>query len=134
MNQSRNVVSGGVRTVCYRFSQWRTKFDTGSASKPVFTLCHFNTGNRYRYVCLPFPCTTMAPPPETAKDGINEKDPATALGEWYVPSVPYLSMRSDGDFYLRIMQCSCNKHLEYVFILSLTINVLCFTIIDDERI
>jgi hypothetical protein len=32
----------------------------------------------------PFPCTTMAPPPETAKDGINEKDPATALGEWYV--------------------------------------------------
>jgi hypothetical protein len=40
----------------------------------------------------------MASSPETAKDGINEpkvgideKDPATALGEWYVQ---FLSMRS----------------------------------------
>jgi hypothetical protein len=29
--------------------------------------------------------------PVAAKDGMNEKDPATALGEWYVQ---YLSMRS----------------------------------------
>jgi hypothetical protein len=29
--------------------------------------------------------------PVAAKDGMNEKDPATALGEWYVQ---HLSMRS----------------------------------------
>jgi hypothetical protein len=68
----------------------------------------------------------MASSPETAKEGINkpaaakdvinEKDPATALGEWYVPY-----MRYNG-----------NKHLWYVSILSLTIDMLSFTIIDDE--
>jgi hypothetical protein len=44
--------------------------------------------------------------PAAAKDGINEKDPATALGEWYV-SIYFKTLAyddDDDDFDVRIME------------------------------
>jgi hypothetical protein len=60
--------------------------------------------------------------PVAAKDGINEKDPATALGEWYVQ---YLSKR--WPMMMILMSESWRRyskhHLRCVSILSLTIIV-----------